>query len=326
MDRIGALYKDKINQALSQTSDEDSLLSQAAKSALAAGGKRLRPILALLCCEAISGNYEDAIPAAISYELAHTASLVQDDIVDDSKLRHNKPTAYSKYGTVRAIMVSDYLIFAIFSELSKYGSSNISRERYGQLLSYFSNAATTAAKGEFADVLLATKGGVTREEYLDMIGFKTAALFGASTATGGIIGGGSKRTVASLYKFGYNFGLSFQIMDDILDIVGNPNQMGKPVLKDIQNNASNIVVIDAISKLPASGKKLISSLRWKSSIPESSAQRIITMFEETGSLEYAIGLAARYNAICRICLRGLPSSSAREKLDRLARALIAGPI
>lgn len=323
--RVGAEYKISVDNALREITEGHSQLSQAASAALAAGGKRLRPILTLLSCEAVSGSYEKAMPAAVSYELAHAASLVQDDIVDDSRLRHSKPTIHSKYGTIRAIMVSDYLIFAIFSELSKYGQTELAKERFGQLLSYFADSAKTAAKGEFADILLATKGGVTREEYLDMIGFKTGALFAACSASGGIVGGASKRLVNSMYKFGYNFGLSFQIMDDIVDIVGNSRDTGKPALKDIQNNASNIVVIHALSKLNGSGKKAINSIRWKNRVSESSAKKIITMFEETGSLEYAISLASRYNAICRICLRSLPSSNARERLDRLTRALIAGP-
>lgn len=325
MTRATAKYKTEVDSALREIAEGHSQLSQAANAALAAGGKRLRPILALLSCEAISGSYEKAMPAAVSYELAHAASLVQDDIVDDSSLRHNKPSIHSTYGTIRAIMVSDYLIFAIFSELAKYGEFDISKERFGQLLSYFADAAKTAAKGEFADILLATKGNVTREEYLDMIGFKTGALFAACSASGGIVGGANRRLVNSMYKFGYNFGLSFQIMDDLLDIVGNSKDTGKPPFKDIQNNASNIVLIHALSKLDVKGKKTINSLRWKKEVPESSAKKVIAMFENTGSLEYALGLASRYNAICRICLRSLPSSSVRERLDRLTRGLIAGP-
>lgn len=325
MTKITVEYKSKIDSALREIAEGHSQLSQAANAALAAGGKRLRPILTLLSSEAISGGYEKAMPAAVSYELAHAASLVQDDVVDDSSLRHSKPTIHSKYGTVRAIMVSDYLIFAIFSELSKYGELDLPKEKFGQLLSCFADAAKTAAKGEFADILLATKGNVTREEYLDMIGFKTGALFAACAASGGIVSGANRRLVNSMYKFGYNFGLSFQIMDDLLDIVGNTNDTGKPPFKDIQNNASNIVVIHALSKLDGRGKKAINSLRWKRVVPESSAKKIIRMFENTGSLEYTMGLASRYNAICRICLRSLPSSSTRERLDRLTRALIAGP-
>jgi geranylgeranyl pyrophosphate synthase len=319
-------YRQTVEKALQDLAEGHSQLSQAANTALSAGGKRLRPILALLCCEAISDTYDKAVPAAISYELAHAASLVQDDIIDDSPLRHNKPNPYSKFGTVRAVMVSDYLIFTIFSELSKYGEIDLPKERYAMLLSYFADAAKTTVKGEFSDVLLATKGGVTREEYLDMIGFKTGALFAACAATGGIIGGASRRVINSMYRFGHHFGLAFQIMDDIMDIVGNSSLTGKPALKDLENNASNIVVIHSLSKLNAKEKKTISSLRWRENIPDSSVKKVVSMFEKTGSLEYAMNLASRYNAICRICLRSLPSSRAREKLDRLARALIAWPM
>ncbi len=324
--KVTGEYRLAIDKALQELTEGHSQLSEAASAALSAGGKRLRPILTLLSCEAMSGSYDNAIPAAIAYELAHAASLVQDDIIDDSPLRHNKPTAYSKYGTVRAVMVSDYLIFTIFSELSKYGQIDLPKDRFGLLLSYFADSAKTAAKGEFSDVLLATKGGVTREEYLDMVGFKTGALFAACAASGGIVGGASKRVINSMYRFGHHFGLTFQIMDDIMDIVGNPKVTGKPALKDIENNASNIVVIHSLSKLNTKEKKTIGSLRWREKIPQSSVKKVIDMFEKTGSLEYAMSLAARYNAICRICLRSLPSSIAREKLDRLTRALIAGPM
>ena len=151
LDSILEKYRIAVEKAVRQTQFQESPLSRDAQSVMEAGGKRLRPILVLMSCEAVSGQYTTALPAAIAYELAHEASLVQDDIIDNSDLRHDKETVHKKRGVTGAILVSDLLIFDIFNQLAKYGSSTLGKKKIAQLMSYIARSANLTIKGEFLE-------------------------------------------------------------------------------------------------------------------------------------------------------------------------------
>ncbi len=321
LDDATAEYRSIIESALRDAIRGDTELSAAASDVLSAGGKRIRPIIALLTCEATCGSYEKAVPVAMAYEFAHSASLIQDDIIDDSSLRHKQPTAHKKYGLVRAILVSDYLIFEIFAELAKYYDVNISKRRLAQLLQYIANSAKMVAKGEFLETKIATVRPLTEAEYLEIVGLKTSALFAAPAASGAVVGGASKQVVDAMYQFGYNLGLSFQIMDDVLDVIGNTRIIGKPVLKDLQNNTCNITLVHALSKADIYQRNLINSMLWRKWFAPSDVKKIVSTLRELGSLDYSTSLANRYSAISRDSLRYLPASKARERLERLTQVL-----
>ena len=119
-----ARYRLEVEKRLSEIYSSDSWISAAANEAIRAGGKRLRPFLAVLTCEAICGNPEPAFPVALAYELAHAASLIQDDIIDESAVRHASPTAYKRFGLARAIMLSDSMIFEIFALMARYNNTD----------------------------------------------------------------------------------------------------------------------------------------------------------------------------------------------------------
>lgn len=321
LDQVISYYKSIINSALQDALDGDAHLSIAAQRAVSAGGKRIRPIVSLLTCEAICGSYSRAIPVALSFELAHSASLIQDDIIDESSLRHHKAAIHKRYGSVRAILVSDFLLFSIFSELSKLRKMKISKNRLAQVLLQIANSAKMAAKGEFSDMLLTTKGNVTEEEYFEMAGLKTGALFAASSASGAIVAGAAKRTVEEMYHYGYFLGLSFQIADDILDFVGDPRETGKPRFKDLQNHACNIVTVHALSKVSEFDRTATDSLLLRNSYSPSDAKRIISVLESLGSLEYANELAGKYCELSRHKLQCLEDSPAKNRLEDLTHSI-----
>lgn len=321
LDDVTGQYRVIVDRALGELAERDSELSMIASEALSSKGKRVRSIVALLTCEAVCGSYEKAIPVAMAYELAHAASLVQDDIIDDSPLRRNRPTTHVRYGMTRAILVSDYLIFDIFSELAKYRSIRLSKNRLAQLLLYFANSAKMTAKGEFHEIDLAARGTVEESEYLQIVGQKTAALFAASAASGALVGGAGRKIIDSMYQFGHNLGLSFQIGDDILDIIGDVRETGKPVFKDLQNNTSNIVIINALSRADIYGRNLIYSMLWKKWFARSDVRKIVAILKELGSIDYAMSLGNKYSENCRDLLRCLPSSMAKDRLERLTRVL-----
>lgn len=321
VDAILQKYRTAIDNAIKDSQFQDSPLSLEAKGVMEAGGKRLRPILVLMSCEATSGQYTTAVPAAISYELAHEASLVQDDIIDNSDLRHDKETVHKKRGVTSAILVSDLLIFDIFNQLSKYGETSLTKKKIVRLMSYVARAANLTIKGEFMDAVLSKQDKISEEDYLIVAGLKTGALMAAASASGAVVGGASETVIDAMYRFGYNLGIAFQIRDDILDITGNSSQLGKPVMKDLQNNASNIVLINAIQKADAYKQNLIHSMLYKQWFALSDMRELQRLLEELKSIEYASKLAEKYTSLSRDCLKALRASATRDKLESLTFSL-----
>ncbi len=315
------IYKDVIDTYLRSVHAQDDAIDSASAEAISAGGKRIRPIVTLLVCEAVSGNYEKALPVASVYELAHSASLVQDDIIDESDTRHGRQAAHKRHGLLKAILISDSLLFDIFLELSKYNTSMISKGSISELLAFVGNAAKMVARGEFYEASLAAKGLASEEEYLKLAELKTGALFAGAAASGAVVGGARKPVVEAMYRFGLSMGVSFQIQDDILDIAGDSSSTGKPVLKDIQHNASNLVLVHALSKADPYQKQIIESMLWRKWFTTSDVQRLTLTLDQLGSLEHATQVAHRYAENARRTLRFLPPSVAKDKLEGLTYGL-----
>ena len=199
LDTIIQKYRLAIEKAIKETDlIQGSPLSKEAKIVMEAGGKRLRPVLVLMGCEAVSGQFETAIPAAMAYELAHEASLVQDDIFDNSDLRHDRETVHKRQGLIIAVLVSDLMIFEIFTQLAKYESSELTKAKIAKLMTYISRAANLTIKGEFLEAKYATKSSFSEEEYLEVAKLKTGSLLAATAASGALVGG-AKREYRRLY-------------------------------------------------------------------------------------------------------------------------------
>lgn len=297
------------------------VLTPAIWEAVLRGGKRVRPILSLLSCEAISGSesYAKALPVALAFELAHCASLVQDDIFDNAALRRSQPTIYQSFGAVKAVLSSDYLIFEIFRNVASYEHINISRSKIVKMINYLCDAAQGTIEGELLDVILSQNTDIppSQKEYIEMIGLKTAKLFAAATALGALVGGASKSGTERMYRYGYNLGIAFQMVDDVLDIIGNIATTGKMPFKDLENNSSNIVIIHALTASDPLKRNIVRSMLWKRSIP-GDAESIVKILNDLGSIEYALSLASKFNERARKCLKGLPSSQAKLALERLS--------
>lgn len=318
-----ARYRQEVEKRLTELYSTDSWISAAASESIRAGGKRLRPLVALLTCEAICGNPEPAFPVAMAYELAHSASLIQDDIIDESAVRHASPTAYKRYGLARAIMLSDSMIFEIFGLMARYKDTELPKEGLGRLLELLGRAASLAAEGEMLEVALSRRGDVKTEEYTKVIGQKTGALFAASAASGAVVARADEALIDKMFEFGLSLGVAFQIGDDILDMTGNTVDTGKPLFKDIENNAGNIVILHALSKGDALQKNAINSLLFKKWFTSVEAERVVSLLKELGSFDYADALLRTQTGRCRSILRSLPPSHARNALEELLRTLEA---
>ncbi len=263
----------------------------------------------------------DCNPAALSYELAHEASLVQDDIFDNSDLRHDRETVHKRQGLIIAVLVSDLMIFEIFEQLAKYEPSTLSKAKVARLMTYISRAANLTINGEFLEAKYATKSSFTEQEYLEVASLKTGSLLAATSASGALVGGATDKVVESMYQFGLNLGIAFQIQDDILDITGDKSQLGKPVMKDLQNNVCNIVLINALERSDAYRRNEINSMLYKKWFAVSDVRTLQSLLKELKSIEYASKLAEKYTAASRECLASLGESQAKDKLIGLTYAL-----
>ena len=317
VDALLSPYRHAVAEGLKQVKEKNNKLSEVAYEYVVGGGKMLRPSIVLLSCEAVSGSYQKAVPIALAYELAHAASLTQDDIIDNSPTRHNKSTAHTKHGVTTAILISDMLIFEIFEQLSRYANVDLSKKRLAVLIQYVAKAAKETAEGEFLEMRLSKKREPSVDDYLELAGLKTGALFGAAATSGGIVGGANQSIVKDLHEFGRNLGISFQMMDDVLDITGKSEEMGKPMLKDIQNNVANIVIIHALLHADPKTRSLIRSLMTKSTYGLVDMVELLGVLDDLGSVEYAANLCRKHAAMARDGLRHLPESDSKRILEQL---------
>ena len=229
-----------INAALKNPWDDcepyPTLLFQAMRYSLEAGGKRLRPILCIAASEAVGGSEADVMPAACAIEFIHTYSLIHDDLpaMDDDDLRRGKPTCHRAFDEATAILAGDALLTAAFEALAEAG-----RHRRGEAFKWLeviyliarASGYSGMVQGQMMDV--SSEGKVITLEELEMLQrLKTGALIEASVQAGAVLGGGRPQEIAALGAYGRHIGLAFQVADDMLNIEGKPEMLGKPVGSD----------------------------------------------------------------------------------------------
>jgi len=185
----------------------------------------------------------------------------------------------------------------------------------------YARAAKEAAEGEFLEMQLAKKRDPTVEDYLKLAGLKTGALFGAAAASGGVVGGAKQEVVSDLFEYGRNLGISFQMMDDVLDITGSAEQTGKPMLMDLHNNAGNIVIIHALSHANPKVGMQIRGLMARSEYGMADALEVQGILDDIGSVEFASKSCLKHASVARERLRSLPDTRARWILEELTRWL-----
>jgi geranylgeranyl diphosphate synthase, type I len=284
------------------------------------GGKRIRAVLALLWCEAVSGGYEVAVPVAVAYELAHAAALVQDDILDESGFRRGERSIVGKHGLRSAILASNMLLAQVPREIAGYGSLSSGGETLRMLFDLLGESFGAAVLGEFLDLEMAARDSVSQSDYEYMIKMKTGALVGASSASGVVVGGGidQKAAVKTAYEFGEWLGMAYQVHDDLLDIIGDEETLGKAVFTDIRGGKKNIVLIHAMEMSSEDGRLFLRELLGKERFESSEVRRVRDLLSQTRSVEYAQDVAASYAQNARKLLETADVGATRDKLLELS--------
>jgi geranylgeranyl diphosphate synthase type II len=209
--------------------------------ALSVGGKRIRPVLLLMGCEAFGGNIAGALPAAVSVELFHNFTLLHDDIMDKAYLRRGWPTVYRKWNADIALLAGDTLMALAYDHLLKTEGRVLK-----EVLSVFNQAAIEVCEGQQLDMNYEAIQEVNLAEYMKMIRLKTSVLLGASLSMGAIIAGAPREEAAKLYASGISLGIAFQLMDDVLDTYGEQEKFGKKTGSDIINNKKTCLYVKAL--------------------------------------------------------------------------------
>lgn len=207
------------------------------------GGKRLRPLLTLLGTQLYTNELDKALKPALGVEVFHNFSLVHDDIMDKAPLRRGKPTVHHKWNENIAILSGDVMLVKAYELIAEVDDQHLR-----QVLQLFSQCATGVCEGQQYDMDFENSDEVSVDDYLEMIRLKTAVLLGFALELGGIIGGASSKDQAILRTFGENIGIAFQIKDDLLDVFGDQQKVGKQIAGDIIANKKTYLLIKALEK------------------------------------------------------------------------------
>ncbi|TMM58686.1 polyprenyl synthetase family protein [Maribacter algarum] len=280
---------------------------------LSLGGKRLRPVLVLMATEVFGTDYKKALDAALAIEVFHNFSLVHDDIMDDAPLRRGKETVHEKWDINTGILSGDAMLINAYQLFENYEG-----EIFRDLAKLFSKTAIEVCEGQQYDVDFETRDDVTQGEYLKMIEFKTAVLVAAALKMGGIIAQASIEDQGSIYEFGRNLGIAFQLQDDYLDAFGDPKTFGKQVGGDIIENKKTFLYLKALEMGTAIQKKELSDLF--SIQPEDPSDKIKTIkaiFTESGSTNRTQVEIESYTEKAFAVLEALKISDDKKKLLHL---------
>lgn len=247
-------------------------------------GKRLRPIFALLACDAVGGSPENALPAAAAIEILHNFSLVHDDIEDGDETRHHRTTVWKLWGVPLAINAGDAMFALSFAAMNRLNNRGVSAESTLRAIDLFTRTCVILTEGQHMDMQFENQNNVQPGDYFRMIEGKTAALLGCATGIGALIGNGSDEQVSAFERFGQCVGLSFQIQDDILGIWGEPDITGKPVGSDILRQKKSLPLLHALTHEKI-GPKL--STLMAGGVSENQMPRVMDLLADAGSQEFA---------------------------------------
>ncbi len=279
------------------------------KYILSAGGKRIRPVLALLACEAVGGAMEDALPASAAIEILHTFTLVHDDIMDHAPARRGRSTVHTKWDESVALLTGDILLGIAYRELLATKSSRIQ-----EILKVFTDGMITVCEGQAMDKEFETRNRVHVNDYLCMIEKKTGRLVSVSTEIGSMIGSGTAVQVQAMRRYGFYVGRAFQVQDDLLDIIADEKEFGKVIGGDLQEGKKTYLLLEALRRAKGKQKKALEDVFHKRKVARSRVAEFRRIYEETGAISSARAQIENDLQAAKEELAGLPSNQAQKTL------------
>jgi len=303
----------KVENELASVSKVDfSWLAELLNYSLSSGGKGIRPALTLLSGKFYHYNLDTLLPMATAVEVLHIATLVHDDAIDKSAVRRGKPTLYKVWGEDKAILLGDYL-FAKAGELTAT-TQNL------RAIKLFAQTLRTISTGELAQTFSAFSLEQTYEQYIQRISRKTAALFILATESGSVLSEAPEESIKILNEYGYNLGIAFQIVDDVLDFVGTEEELGKPTGSDLAQGTLTLPAMLLLERFPEDNpvKKIFQNEDRQKNI-----KLAIELIRSLSIIEECYRIASDYCAKACHNLNLLPDNASRQALENLADYVVS---
>ncbi|MBS7552523.1 polyprenyl synthetase family protein [Ancylobacter dichloromethanicus] len=299
MGRVNALI-------LSRTGSEVTMIPEVAQHLISSGGKRLRPMLTL-ATGALSGYEGDGtVKLAASVEFMHTATLLHDDVVDDSEMRRGKLAARMLWGNEASVLVGDFLLGQAFRMMIEVGNM--------RALDILSTAAVVIAEGEVAQLAAAKNIATDEEAYLAVIRGKTAELFAAACEVGPVLAGRSEAEQAACRAYGMNLGIAFQLVDDALDYGGSQADLGKNVGDDFREGKITLPIVLAVRRADEAERGFWRRCLEQSEIGEGDLERALALLTRHGAIGETVERARTYGAAAKKALDGFSAGPAKHAL------------
>lgn len=315
-----SLFESKLEKEIETTGHrQPKYLYEPVAYTLKAGGKRIRPVLLLMAHELYNNQLEKAIPAAIAIEMFHNFTLLHDDIMDNASLRRNNETVHIKYSYNTAILSGDAMSILSYEYLNRVDSKN-----FREIFSIFTNTALKICEGQQFDMDFENQSTVTVDNYLDMIGMKTAVLIAASLKIGALTANAPLPEADLLYEFGYNLGMAFQLRDDYLDTFGNTHTFGKKIGGDIVSNKKTYLMLKALELANNDLSTKLRALMENTAISaDIKIEQVISIYEQLDVAKLTIDKMEEYYQKALLCWENLNvSNNQKQELLLLANTMM----
>ena len=300
------------NKLIEFISSEITLATEISEYIVASGGKRIRPTLCILTGKALSYEEENLINLSAAIELLHTATLIHDDVVDESLFRRGKQSIQSKWSDAHGVLVGDF----VYSKAFQLMASLDKRE----LIEELARSTNRISEGEVLQLSLKSSQNFSDKNYFEVIGRKTAELFRASVVTAAIAASADEVTINSLHNFSYKLGIAFQIKDDLLDYVGNEEKIGKKLGKDYQEGKITLPIVRAIELSDKDKQVFLKESMLSGDMNK--FDEVIKIILDSGALERVKEEEERYVKDCLKDLDILPENEYKDALVHITYSLI----
>jgi octaprenyl-diphosphate synthase len=310
VDRLVELVRadmERVNTTiLSRTGSDVAMIPEVANHLIASGGKRLRPILTLAMAQLAGYDADGHVKLAASVEFMHTATLLHDDVVDESEMRRGRLAARMLWGNEASVLVGDFLLGQAFKMMVEVGSL--------RALEILASAAAVIAEGEVMQLAAAKNTSTTEDEYVAVIRAKTAELFAAACEVGPVIASRSKAEQAACRSFGMNLGVAFQLVDDALDYGGKAAKLGKNVGDDFREGKVTLPVVLAFRRGAEPEREFWRRTIEQGDMRESDLEQAVALMTRHRALDDTIARARHYGAIAKDALALFPDSAMKTAL------------
>ncbi|HMD31231.1 MAG TPA: polyprenyl synthetase family protein [Candidatus Acidoferrales bacterium] len=297
----------RVEQEIStQNAEAIPAVAEVGSYVIQGGGKRLRPALLLISAGMCGYRGNSTIRLGAVMEMIHTATLIHDDVIDETNLRRGRPSANSRWGNHRSVLAGDWLYMQSF-QLAL-------RERNFRILDVLIELTQNMVEGELLQLDLIGRMDVTDRQAMELSYRKTACLFSGCAQLGAVLASQDPETEQAMADYGRFVGLAFQLVDDLLDFTSDPQKIGKPVLNDLKEGKVTLPLIYAMAEAQQRERDLVAAVLSERSLPAERAEQILDLVRRSGAIERSRSLAQDYAAQAKASMPALPDSDFRRAL------------